>query len=133
MFWSDTPLMSKYRVILYEDSRGRSPVGEYIQDLKESHGKDARLNFNKIIALIDKLEEQGVYIGEPYTKKLTNEIWELRPLRNRILYASYQDGVFILLHAFVKKTQKTPSKEIDTAKRRLRDYQERNNNGLERI
>ena len=46
---------------------------------------------------------------------------------------SNQDGVFILLHAFVKKTQKTPSKEIDTAKRRLRDYQERNNNGLERI
>ena len=118
---------------MYEDSRGHSPVGEYIQSLKENHGKDARLNFNKIIALIDKLEEQGVYIGEPYTKKLTNEIWELRPLRNRILYASYQDGVFILLYAFVKKTQKTPSKEIDTAKRRLRDYQERNSNGLERI
>ena len=125
--------MANYRIILYEDYRGRSPVGEYIHELKESHGKDARLNFNKIIALIDKLEEYGVSIGEPYTKKLTDEIWELRPLRNRILYDGYRDDTFILLHAFVKKTQKTPSKEIDTAKRRLKDYQERNNNGLEKI
>jgi len=43
----------------------------------------------------------------------------------------YQDEKgksFILLHHFVKKTQKTPSREIDQAKRNLTDYRERSNN-----
>ena len=54
-----------------------------------------------------------------------DEIWELRPLRNRILFVAWVDGSFVLLHHFVKKTQKTPRREIEKAKRELKDLKER--------
>jgi len=51
---------------------------------------------------------------------LTNtDIWELRPINGRILFAGWVNGSFILLHHFMKKTQKTPRKEIDKAKQEL--------------
>ena len=53
------------------------------------------------------------------------EIWELRPLRDRILFVAWLDGSFVLLHPFVKKTQKTPRGEIEKAKRELQDLKER--------
>ncbi len=56
------------------------------------------------------------------TKHLDGEIWELRPLSNRILYAYYDNDTFVLLHHFVKKTQKTPKSEIEKAKREIEDY-----------
>jgi len=57
---------------------------------------------------------------------LDGDIWELRPLDNRILFAYYKDNLFILLHHFNKKTNKTPTRELDQAKRNLADYLERN-------
>ena len=48
----------------------------------------------------------GTRIGEPITKHLYGEIWELRPLENRILYAYYENDTFILLHHFKKKTKR---------------------------
>ena len=61
----------------------------------------------------------------PVTRHLDGDIWELRPLNNRIFYAYYKDGKFILLHHFVKKTQKTPKKELEQAIRNYNDYLER--------
>lgn len=58
-------------------------------------------------------------------KKLDGEIWELRPLRDRILFASWCNNNFILLHIFMKQTQKTPRREIEKAKRFLEDYKKR--------
>jgi phage-related protein len=59
-------------------------------------------------------------------KHLDGDIWELRPLNNRILYAYYKDNKFILLHHFIKKTKKLSHKELEQAKRNLVDYIERN-------
>ena len=113
-----------YNIEFYEDERGFSEVKEFIKELREKsrNSKDARINFNKIVAYIDILEEMGTRIGEPVTKHLDGEIWELRPLSNRILYAFYKDDTFILLHQFTKKSQKTPRCEIEKAKREYVDY-----------
>lgn len=46
-------------------------------------------------------------------------------LRDRILFVAWLDGSFVLLHPFVKKTQKTPRREIEKAKRELQDLKER--------
>ena len=46
-------------------------------------------------------------------------------LRDRILFVAWLDGSFVLLHHFVKKTQKTPRREIEKAKRELQDLKER--------
>lgn len=64
-------------------------------------------------------------MGEPYVKHLEGEIWELRPLRDRILFVAWDGKNFILLHHFVKKTQKTPRKEIEKAKKEFSDIKER--------
>ena len=50
------------------------------------------------------------------------KIWELRPLRDRILFAGVYKGEYVLLHQFMKSTQKTPKKEIDKAKSELIDF-----------
>ena len=71
------------------------------------------------------LELKGTRAGEPFVKHLEDEIWELRPLRDRILFAAWNGGGFILLSYFVKKTQKTPKREIDKAKRLYADFVER--------
>lgn len=117
-----------YQIIFYEDKRGNKEIERYLFQLKakmDAGNKEARIYFNKIVAYIDSLEELGTRIGEPVTKHLDGEIWELRPLNNRILYAYYKDNTFILLHHFMKTTQKTPKKELKQAIRNLKDYRER--------
>lgn len=71
------------------------------------------------------MSEYGLQLKEPYIKHLDGEIWELRPLRDRILFTAWYKGSFVLLHQFMKKTQKTPAKEIEKAKRELADLIER--------
>lgn len=114
-----------YEIIFYEDKNGYSQVYEFIKTLTNKKGKDARINSNKVNDYIQSLAEYGTYIGEPICKHLDEEIWELRPLKNRILFATLINGKFILLHQFVKKTQKTPKREIEQAKRELEDYLKR--------
>ena len=84
------------------------------------------MNFYKMVAYLDLLAERGTAMGEPITKYLGDGIWELRPLRNRILYAYCEDDSFIILHHFIKKTQKTPVRELRRAKANLKDYKRRN-------
>ena len=74
---------------------------------------------------INLLSEYGLELNEPYIKKIDDEIWELRPLRDRILFASWYNNKFILLTYFMKQTQKTPKIEIERAKRLFKDYKKR--------
>lgn len=78
-----------YEIEFYEDRNGRSEIVNFIRELndKAATSKESRINFNKIVAYLDMLEELGTRVGEPVTKHLDGEIWELRPLRNRLLYA----------------------------------------------
>ena len=79
----------------------------------------------KIRDYLKYLHTDSRQAGEPYIKHLDGEIWELRPLRYRILFAAWDNNSFILLHCFMKQTQKTPQREIEQAKRNLSDMRER--------
>ncbi|KIR01634.1 Phage-related protein [Lachnospiraceae bacterium TWA4] len=114
-----------YKVNFYKDKDGKEPIKEYIEDLSKRKDKDSRIKFNKIREYIKILQQYGTRVGEPYVKHLDGEIWELRPLRDRILFAAWTGDGFVLLHQFVKKTQKTPPREIERAKKNLNDYEER--------
>lgn len=117
-----------YSVKFYRDSDGNEPVKEYLQQLRKKQDKDSRINLNKINDYIQALSEYGTRAGEPYMKHLDGGIWELRPLRNRILFFYWDGNSFVLLSHFIKKTQKTPKKEIEKAKRLMNDYIERSKN-----
>ncbi len=115
-----------YQIIFYKDKNGNSEVYNYIEELRaKSSNKNERIKLNKITAYINQLSKNGLSIGEPYIKSLGDEIWELRPLRDRILFASWNNNKFILLNQFMKQTQKTPPREIEKAKRLLKDYRKR--------
>ena len=114
-----------FDIVFYKDRQGREPVYEYICELDSRRDKDSRIKVNKIYDYIDYLREAGKSAGAPYVKHLVGEIYELRPIRDRILFAAWDGNSYILLHHFVKKTRKTPPREIEQAKRNLADYRER--------
>ena len=115
-----------YQIIFYKDKDGKSEVYDYINQLRaRSNNKNERIKLNKITAYINQLSKNGLSIGEPYIKPLGDDIWELRPLRDRILFACWSNNKFILLNQFMKQTQKTPPREIEKAKRLLEDYRKR--------
>jgi len=115
-----------YNVYFYEDSRGNKPVRAYIRELGSRDDKESRVRLHKIQDYIKALREHGKGIGQPYIKHLDGEIWELRPNSDRILFAAWMGDGFVLLHHFVKKTQKTPKREIEQAKRNLAHFKEVN-------
>ena len=114
-----------YRVYFYCDKHGHRPIADYIAKLALKGDKDSRIKLNKIRDYIKALSLYGTQAGEPYMKHLDGDIWELRPIRDRILFAAWYQGSFILLHYFMKKTQKTPAREIQRAKQNLSDLIER--------
>lgn len=113
------------QIVFYQKENGEVPVKEYMLDLGRRKSKDSRIKLNKIAQYINVLEVKGIHAGEPYIKHLDGDIWELRPLRDRILFAGVINDTFVLLHCFMKQTQKTPKREIEQAKRELQDYLER--------
>jgi len=114
-----------HAIYFYKDKQGNQPVLDYMRELARHDSKDSRIKLNKLNDYIELLSQQGTRAGQPYIKHLDAEIWELRPLRDRILFVAWLDGSFVLLHHFVKKTQKTPRREIEKAKRELQDLKER--------
>jgi phage-related protein len=114
-----------YKIYFYQDKNGKQPLLEYIKKLSSKNDKDSRIKINKTRSYIKMLSEYGTSIGEPYIKRIDGEIWELRPIRDRILFVSWVNNSFVLLHVFIKKTQKTPVKEIEKAKKELADLVER--------
>lgn len=114
-----------HNIYFYKDKAGNEPVAEYLQELAQKKDKDSRIKLNKIRDYVKILSEYGTQAGEPYIKHLDGDIWELRPLRDRILFVGWVNGGYVLLHHFMKKTQKTPAREIEKAKRELKDLIER--------
>ena len=76
---------------------------------------------------IQLLKDNGTWLSSEVTKHIDENIWELRPGNNRIFYFTEEEDAFVLLHVFRKKTQKTPLREIERAKRERDDYLARRN------
>ena len=115
-----------YQIEFYEDEKGISPVWDWLEKLRErsSTNKTARIEFNQSSLYIQLLSQNGTIMSENYTKYLHDDIWELRPGNNRILYF-FLNNTFVLLHQFRKKTQKTPTREIAKAVSEMNDYLKR--------
>ena len=77
-----------HKILFYKDPKGNEPVLDFIRELSRKNDKDSRVNLNKINDYIQMLSKYGTKIGEPYIKHLDGEIWEIRPLRNRIFFVA---------------------------------------------
>lgn len=75
-----------YDIEYYFDKNGYSAISDYFADLakKSTYSKTVRIQKNKIFAYIKALKEYGTRIGNPIVKHIQGDLWELRPLNNRI-------------------------------------------------
>lgn len=109
----------KWKIEMYENARGDKPVEEFMDSLEPK----TRL---KVINAIGLLEAFGLAGGYPHIKKLTGtDFWEYRIIGSdniRIFYVTVTGKIFLILHGFKKKKQKTPVKEIRIAQERLQEY-----------
>jgi len=105
---------------------GETPVLDFIQSLPAKERA-------KIIREIDLLEEFGINLPYPHTRKIKSkkfsELWELRIKFSknitRIFYFLYTGKTFVLLHGIKKKSKKTPTAALEIAKARMEDYLKR--------
>lgn len=116
-----------FDIDFYTDSSGEKPIKNFIKDLEKKSitSKNDRIRVDKILTYIHILECYGIRAGKPYVDHIEGNIWELRPMRDRIFFFLEKDNKFILLHHFLKKTQKTPKRELDQAKRNMKYHLER--------
>jgi len=87
-----------------------------------SFPKGVLANFLHIVEMI---EECGPALGLPYTKSLGNGIFEIRAKGTegigRSIFCTVKNREVIILYSFIKKTQKTPNKEMGIARKRLKE------------
>ncbi|CAM3703446.1 hypothetical protein VA7868_01473 [Vibrio aerogenes CECT 7868] len=79
----------------------------------------------RIIRLLELIEQYGAHLGEPHTKAMGNGLFEIRAKARegigRVLFCYLRGTNIIVLHTFVKKSQKVPKKEIQLAYQRMRE------------
>lgn len=108
------------KIKFYKPKIGKSPVEEFFDSLTNKQ-------FEKIAFVLDLIEQIDI-VPRKYFKKLkgTEDIWEVRVQHGNSIFRilGFFDGnnLLILNHVFVKKTQKTPHKEIAVAEKRKRNY-----------
>ena len=114
--------MPRFEVDFYEKENGEQPAKEFMLSL------DKKLRA-KIADTIMILQDNGYELREPYSKHISEGIFELRAKQGsditRVMYFFYVDRHIILTNGFIKKTQKTPQSEIEKAKRYRSDYLKR--------
>lgn len=88
-----------FEVIFYFNRQGKSEVLDFLDNLsiKSQTSKTDSINREKILTYISALQKYGTRIGRPYVKHIENELWELRPLKNRIFFFYWKNNKFVLL------------------------------------
>jgi phage-related protein len=74
------------------------------------------------------MEQKGPSLGMPFTKSMGDGLFEIR-LRERVgvgrvFYCTVENYEIVVLHSFIKKTQKTPNHELQLARKRLKEVKD---------
>jgi len=112
-----------FTVELYETEAGISPVREFLDEVKTSDPDD----FAAVVAGLAKLRNRQ-YHREPLCKALGDGLFELRhvgKLNTRILWFFVKNRRIIAVHGIRNKGRAIPSRDIETARERMRDWRKR--------
>lgn len=105
-------------VVFYKTESGNEPVREWLKDMPKAD--------RQVIGEDIKTTQYGWPLGMPLIRKIERGLWEVRSNISagiaRVFF-TVMDKTMILLHGFVKKSQKTPQNELDTARRRLNNLE----------
>jgi phage-related protein len=103
-------------VVFYRTAEGREPVREFLKAL-------SRQDRQEVGADLYALQSEWP-IGMPLVRAMGKGLWELRSdLGDRIarLLFCFHEQQIVVLHAFIKKTQATPVRELDLASKRMKE------------
>ena len=77
-----------FNIEFYCTTDGTSELWDFLDNLQQKSikSKDARIQHKQIVMYIQLLEDHGTSLGENITKHLEDNLWELRPGNNRVLY-----------------------------------------------
>jgi phage-related protein len=110
--------LPKFRATFYRSGSGREPVRDWLLSLS----KEERRQIGKDIAYV----QYKWPIGKPRVDHLRGGVWEVRTdlvsRIARVLFAVSGQEI-VLLHGFVKKTQRTPVDDIWLAEKRWKEWQ----------
>ena len=108
-----------FAIRFFETEFGNMPVKEWLLSLPKSHRREIGWR-------IEVLQERGHQLGMPMSKSLKKGLYELRvPYENvayRVFYSFVEGNIVLLIHGIIKKSQKTPKKDIDLARKRLAEF-----------
>lgn len=109
-----------WRWVYYKAASGRVPVREFI----DAQSAEVR---EEIFFDLERLVRFNVKLGAPYAEKIEGrDFWELRTKLGgniyRTFYIAHTGRKFVLLHAYHKKSQKAPKKELEVAEARMSIY-----------
>lgn len=112
-------LDKKLPAYFYQSSAGTEPVRDWLKDMDADDRKIVGKDIQKV--------EFGWPIGMPYCRPMGKGLWEVRSNLSsgriaRVLFCIH-DEMMVLLHGFIKKTQKTPDKELELARKRMKEVQ----------
>ncbi|MBI2863615.1 MAG: type II toxin-antitoxin system RelE/ParE family toxin [Chloroflexi bacterium] len=111
-----------WKTEFYLEDDGTSPVEEFLDSLDVK----TRTRFHWSM---EQLRVRNVQAREPLARHLEGDLWELREESStnifRIIYFFFSGRRIIFLHGFQKKTQRTPIREIDLARRRFQRFMAR--------
>jgi phage-related protein len=112
--------LKKLTVRFYETNAGRKPVREWLLELSESD--------RRVVGYDMQTVEFGWPVGMPTCRPLGAGLWEVRSdlsggTIGRVIFCMAK-GEMVLLHAFIKKTQKTPPQDIALAMKRRKEIEE---------
>ena len=105
-----------FEVVFFETASGKQPVREFIWGLTKEDKKEVGADIRTVQA--------GFPMGLPLVKKIDSGVWEIRStIRDGIcrVFFTVTGEKIVLLHAYLKKTQKIPPKELDIVKERLKE------------
>ncbi len=110
-------MVARLDAIFFRTARGNEPVRDWLKGL-QAHERRA---IGEDIAYV----QFKWPIGKPHVDHLRGSVWEIRTsLDNRIARTLFavQGRQMILLHGFIKKTQKTPRDDVSLAEKRFKDW-----------
>lgn len=114
----------EFDIIFYKDAKGNDLIEGFLEELRRNNNP----LWQQASKGIEKLRNRA-YHKEPLSKYLETGLWELRIQARtdiaRIIYSFTKGQIIILLHGFVKKQQKTPRSELETARKRLKEWKEK--------
>lgn len=112
--------LKRIPAVFYRSTGGAEPVREWLKALPETD--------RRIVGFDIAVVEFGWPVGMPLCRSLGGGLWEVRCNLThgriaRVIFCATQ-GQMVLLHAFVKKTQKTPPTDLDIARKRQKEIEQ---------